>query len=833
MKKLFLIAALVCAVFCSSCSDGYDDSALRNDLNSLEARVAKLEEMCKQMNTNISSLQTIVNALQNNDYVTGVTPITKNGEEIGYTITFSKSKPITIYHGEDGADGKDGNSVAPVIGVKKHTDGIYYWTLNGEWLTDANGNKIKAQGADGTEGTNGEDGVTPKLKIEDDYWYVSYDNGKTWEEVGKATGEDGADGDTIFTTIDTSSSSDYVIFTLSDGSQIKLPTWAAFEALRTQCNQMNTNIQSLQALINVLESHDYIQSVTPLMENGTQVGYTIIFAHSNPITIYSNESGSAAPVIGVKKDADNVYYWTLNGEWLLDDEGNKIKAEGKDGSNGTNGSDGTNGEDGITPKLKIDEGYWYVSYDNGTSWTKLGKATGADGADGNNADSIKVTQDEDYVYFELADGSIISIYKTYPLTGEDFIDFDDVNVKSICIKYWDTNHDGELSYNEAAEVETLNGYFSGETSIRLFNELQYFTSLSMIGMTDFNGCSNLCHIKLPANITAISGKQMTGAFSNCTSLTSIIIPQSVEIIGSAAFYGCTSLQNVIFEENSKLTKIDGGVFTSDTSSFYTYKVPGAFYNCKSLKTITIPANVETIEEGTFVNCTSLESVIFESSSKLKEIQGAASAGGSYSSKYNAGTFYNCTSLKAINIPASVESIGFLAFGNCTSLSSITFERDSKLKTIDGKYYKSDSASDSSYYFGAFNDCTALTTLIIPFNVENINGGAFAGCKLLNNVTFEAGSKIKYVGNDAFYGTSFTTIEIPSNIEEIRADAFYSTKIESFYIKALTPPIVSTATGRNICGNPSRVYVPRAAVEDYKTIAGWKNYADRIVGYDFE
>ncbi|MBP3564567.1 MAG: leucine-rich repeat protein [Alistipes sp.] len=855
MKKLFFITAILCAVFCSSCSKEYDDSALWNDLNSLEARVAKLEELCKQMNTNISSLQTIVSALQSNDYVTGVTPITKDGEIIGYTITFKKSQPITIYHGEDGKDGKDGQNgkdgkdgQTPNIGVKKDVDGIYYWTLNGEWLLDDNGNKIKAQGIDGKDGVNGTngddgtngqdgvDGITPQLKIENDYWYISYDNGKSWEKLGKATGEDGVngtngeDGDSMFTNIDTTSSDEYVIFTLSDGTQIKLPTWSAFEALRTQCNQMNTNIESLQALINVLQSHDYIKSVTPLMENGIQVGYTITFAYANAITIYSNATNPTAPIIGVKKDADGIYYWTLNGEWLLDDAGNKIKAEGADGSDGTNGSNGT---DGITPKLKIEEGYWYVSYDNGTSWTKLGKATGADGSNGLDAYNIVVTQDNDYVYFELSDGTIISIYKTYPLTGEDFIDFDDVTVKSVCLKYWDTNHDGELSYNEAAVVETLNGYFSKNTTIRLFNELQYFTSLSKIGMTDFNGCSNLCHIKLPANISAIDGEQMTGAFSNCTSLTSIVIPQSVEYIGSAVFYGCTSLQNVIFEEGCKLTKIDGGVYTSDTSSFYSYKVPGAFYNCTSLKTIIIPANVEIIEEGTFANCTSLESVIFEPNSKLKEIQGAASAGSSYSSKYYAGTFYNCKSLKSIIIPASVESIGLLAFGNCAMLESIIFENDSKLKTIDGKYYKSDSASSSSYYFGAFNDCTALTTLTIPANTENINGGAFAGCTLLKSVTFETASRIKYIGNEAFYGTSFTTIEIPASIEEIRANAFYSTKIESFYIKALTPPIVSTATGRNICGNPSRVYVPRAVVEDYKTISGWKNYADRIVGYDFE
>lgn len=140
----------------ASCSDEYDDSALTGRVDNLENRVAKLEELCKQMNTNISSLQTIVTALQKNDYVTNVTPIMQNGKEVGYTITFSKSNPITIYHGKDGQNGTDGedgkpgvdgedgkNGHTPVIGVKQDTDGSYYWTLDGDWLTDDSGNKSK------------------------------------------------------------------------------------------------------------------------------------------------------------------------------------------------------------------------------------------------------------------------------------------------------------------------------------------------------------------------------------------------------------------------------------------------------------------------------------------------------------------------------------------------------------------------------------------------------------------------------------------------------------------------------------------------------------------
>ena len=78
------------------CNDGYDDSELTGRVENLENRVQKLEE---QMNSNISSLQSIMEALENNDYITGVTPIIEGGKEIGYTISFKKGNPITIYHG--------------------------------------------------------------------------------------------------------------------------------------------------------------------------------------------------------------------------------------------------------------------------------------------------------------------------------------------------------------------------------------------------------------------------------------------------------------------------------------------------------------------------------------------------------------------------------------------------------------------------------------------------------------------------------------------------------------------------------------------------------------
>ena len=642
MKKLLAFAALFAVVALTSCK--YDDDDLWNSVHGLENRVAKLEELCKQMNTNISSLQTIVTALQNNVYVTGTTPLMKDGKEIGYTITFSKGNPITIYHGKDGQDGEDGTT--PTIGVKKDTDGVYYWTLNGEFIM-VDGGKIQAEGKDGTNGING---TTPQFKIENDYWFISYNNGTNWTQLGKATGEDGKDGedgvggDSMFSGVDYKTSTDYVIFTLADGTQIKLPTWSAFEALQRLCNETNTNLSALQTIVTALQNNDYITSVDPLTENGKVVGYTIKFAKSNPIVIYNGKDGADGntPVIGVKKDTDGIYYWTLDGEFIVVD-GQKIKAQGTDGNNGADGSDG------VTPKLEIREGYWWISYDNGVNWTQLGKATGEDGKD---ADSIKITQDENNVYFELADGTVITISKTGQSADPNIIQFEDASVKAICITNWDKNEDGALSYEEAAAVTTIGTEFRGK-GIYAFNELQYFTGLTSIPSSAFSDCSELLSIKLPDNIISINDN----AFVRCQSLREIHIPANIESIGYRAFRSCKKLATVIFEKSSQLKTIGGG-YHSDIDY-------GAFSYCTALTSIEIPASVETIEASAFMNCSSLTTITFEKGSQLKTIGGGYYSSSSYSNVYYYGAFCSLKNLVTVDMSActQVETIDKYAFCN--------------------------------------------------------------------------------------------------------------------------------------------------------------------------
>ena len=832
MQKL--LPLLMCVLLLLGCSDKYDDSALRNDLNDLENRVAKLEDLCKQMNTNISSLQTIVTALQNNVYVTGTTPLMKDGKEIGYTITFSKGNPITIYHGKDGQDGEDGTT--PTIGVKKDTDGVYYWTLNGEFIVVDDG-KIQAEGKDGTNGTNG---TTPQFKIENDYWFVSYDNGTNWTQLGKATGEDGVGSDSMFSGVDYETSTDYIIFTLSNGTQIKLPTWSAFEALQRLCNETNTNLSALQTIVTALQNNDYITSVDPLTENGKVVGYTIKFAKSNPIVIYNGKDGADGntPVIGVKKDTDGIYYWTLDGEFIVVD-GQKIKAQGTDGNNGADGSDG------VTPKLEIREGYWWISYDNGANWAQLGKATGEDGKD---ADSIKITQDENNVYFELADGTVITISKTGQST--EFIQFKDLEVKKLCCLNWDTDHDNELSYQEAATIVSIGTVFKGNTTIVSFNEFQYFNGITDISNA-FQGCTNLWEITLPDNLSTIGD----AAFANCKSLNSIILPENIVSIGDSSFISCP-LSNITIPINT--TKVGASAFRN-CSKLGQIKILGnietidehAFENCFSLQGIELPQSITTIGISAFKNCTSLQSVIFAERCNLTKIAGDLSNSQTYPQN---GVFYNCTSLTSITIPANVEIIEATAFMNCKALSTLLFEPNSKLQIIGGNIHAE--ALKDGYgkldAYGAFTNCTLLTSIQIPISVIEIECAAFYNCTSLNSVIFEEGAHINTIGGGGiypYYGESYgggafskcislQSIDIPQSITKLEAFAFSESGLKSIYIRALTPPSLTAVkqVARDSYAYaqfPSgcTAYVPFETFDTYKDNKTWSSRA-HIVAYNY-
>ena len=247
LRILFLTALTVT----SACCTKYDDSDIYAKYNSLDSRVSRLESLCQELNRDITSLRTIVNALEQNDGITSVEQLYENGELTGYRIILKSGNHFDIYNGKQGKPGADADKT-PQIGLRQDADGLWYWTLNGDWMTDENGNRVIASGrngsdgedgadgkdgTNGTNGTNGVDGITPQLRIIDDYWQVSYDNGATWTTVGKAVGEDGKDGadgkdgqSSVFIGVDTSNP-DYVVISLTNGTTITVPRYKSLSLI--------------------------------------------------------------------------------------------------------------------------------------------------------------------------------------------------------------------------------------------------------------------------------------------------------------------------------------------------------------------------------------------------------------------------------------------------------------------------------------------------------------------------------------------------------------------------------------------------------------------------
>ena len=207
MKKYIaiLLTFLTAATSCTR----FDDSAIWEELLDHRERIEKLEAECNRLNSNVEALQAILGALQTNDYVTDVVKVVENGVEVGYCITFAKGGKVTIYHGASGEAG-----TTPKVGIQKAADGQYYWTVDGEWMTDDEGEKIPAA-VTATDGKY----ITPQFRIAEGVWYISYDNGNSWIEFRQAEEDGVAASFFLSVTYDESEMS----FVLSDGTVIKVP----------------------------------------------------------------------------------------------------------------------------------------------------------------------------------------------------------------------------------------------------------------------------------------------------------------------------------------------------------------------------------------------------------------------------------------------------------------------------------------------------------------------------------------------------------------------------------------------------------------------------------
>jgi len=295
-----------------------------------------------------------------------------------------------------------------------------------------------------------------------------------------------------------------------------------------------------------------------------------------------------------------------------------------------------------------------------------------------------------------------------------------------------------------------------------------------IGNSAFSSCSNLTSVTIPDSVTSIGNY----AFYGCSSLTSITIPDSVTSIGNYAFYGCSSLTSVTIPDS--VTNIGNSAF-DDCSSLTSVTIPdsvtnignSAFRNCSKLTTITVAdGNSKYHSAGNCLIETETKTLIAGCNTSVIPTDGSVTSIG-------AGAFCRLT-LTSITIPNSVTSIGYDAFRECSSLTSVTIP--SSVTSIgDAAFYSCKGLTGAlvipegvtSIGDLAFIDCSGLTgELIIPGSVTSIGDVAFSGCSGITSVTISDG--VTSIGSGMFSGcSSLTSITIPDSVTSIGNSAFYN------------------------------------------------------------